>query len=116
MWLAVGIIGLVFHDVFVWTTHAAYDSIFPALGPGPMHSIVKWTIAGLLILPQSVLLGATFPLMTAGALRRSTAHPGRTISLLYFANSVGASAGVLLAASCSSRWRGFREPSPLRRR
>ena len=95
--LAVGIIGLVFHDVFVWATHAAYDSIFPALGPGPMHTIVKWTIAGLLILPQSVLLGATFPLMTAGALRRSTAHPGRTISLLYFANSVGASAGVLLA-------------------
>ncbi len=95
--LAVGIIGLVFHDVFVWVTQAAYDSIFPALGPGPMHTIVKWTIAGLLILPQSVLLGATFPLMTAGALRRSQANPGRTISLLYFANSVGASAGVLLA-------------------
>src|SRR5450755_3144713 len=29
--LAVGIIGLVFHDVFVWSTHVAYDSIFPAL-------------------------------------------------------------------------------------
>ncbi|MDQ2668240.1 MAG: fused MFS/spermidine synthase, partial [Gemmatimonadota bacterium] len=95
--LAVGVIGLVFHDVFVWSTHAAYDAIFPALGPGPMHTLVKWTIAALFILPQSVLLGATFPLMTAGALRRSTAHPGRTISLLYFANSVGASAGVLLA-------------------
>ncbi len=95
--LAVGVIGLVFHDVFLWATHAAYDSIFPALGPGPMHTVIKWSIAALLILPQSVLLGATFPLMTAGALRRSTAHPGRTIALLYFANSVGASAGVLLA-------------------
>ena len=95
--LAVGIIGLVFHDAFVWTTHAAYDSLFPALGPGPMHTLVKWLIAALLILPQSVLLGATFPLMTAGALRRGSAHAGRTISLLYFANSLGASAGVLFA-------------------
>ena len=95
--LAVGLIGLVFHDVFIWATHAAYDSLFPALGPGPMHTLVKWLIAALLILPQSVLLGATFPLMTAGALRRASAHAGRTISLLYFANSLGAAAGVLLA-------------------
>ena len=95
--LAVGVIGLVFHDVFLWATHAAYDSIFPALGPGPMHTVLKWTIAAVLILPQSILLGATFPLMTVGALRRAPVHPGRTISLLYFANSVGASAGVLLA-------------------
>lgn len=95
--LAVGVIGLLFHDLFLWATHAAYDSIFPALGSGPMHTGVKWSIAALLILPQSVLLGATFPLMTAGALRRTAANPGRTIALLYFANSVGASAGVLLA-------------------
>ena len=95
--LAVGIIGLVFHDVFLWATHAAYDSLFPALGPGAMHTPVKWLIAALLILPQSVLLGATFPLMTAGALRLAPARPGRTISLLYFANSLGAAAGVLLA-------------------
>src|SRR5215210_6438889 len=32
--LAVGVIGFFFHDLFVWTTHLAYDSIFPALGPG----------------------------------------------------------------------------------
>ncbi len=95
--LAVGVIGLLFHDVFVWSTHVAYESLFPLLGPGAMHSMAKWTIAALLILPQSVLLGATFPLMTAGALRRMSHHAGRTISLLYFANSLGAAAGVLLA-------------------
>jgi spermidine synthase len=95
--LAVGLIGLVFHDAFVWTTHAAYDSLFPALGPGGMHTVAKWGIAALLILPQSILLGATFPLMTAGALRRLPARAGRTISLLYFANSLGAAAGVLVA-------------------
>ena len=95
--LAVGAIGLVFHDAFLWTTHAAYESLFPALGPGASHALAKWLIAALLILPQSILLGATFPLMSAGALRREQRHAGRTISLLYFANSLGAAAGVLLA-------------------
>ena len=95
--LAVGVIGFLFHDVFVWTTHVAYDSIFPALGPGVLHVIVKWGLAALLILPQSLLLGATFPLMTAGALRHAPQRSGQTIALLYFANSLGAAAGVLLA-------------------
>ena len=95
--LAVGLIGLVFHDVFLWATHAGYDTLFPALGPGMAHVAVKWTIAALLILPQSVLLGATFPLMAAGALRHTSERAGRTIALLYFANSLGAAAGVLVA-------------------
>jgi spermidine synthase len=95
--LATGLIGFVFHDVFRWTTHLAYDSIFPALGPGALHVIVKWSLAALLILPQSVLLGATFPLMSAGVIRRMPRESGSTISLLYFANSLGASGGVLLA-------------------
>ena len=95
--LAVGAIGLVFHDAFLWATHAAYDTLFPALGPGSLHTMAKWLIAALLILPQSILLGATFPLMTSGALRRAPERAGRTISLLYFANSLGAAGGVLLA-------------------
>ena len=95
--LAIGLIGVVFHDVFVQTTQVAYNSLFPALGPGAAHVVVKWVLAALLILPQSVLLGATFPLMTAGAIRRSPANPGRTVALLYFANSLGAAVGVLLA-------------------
>ena len=47
--LAVGLLGLVFHDVFVWTTSLAYATIFPALGPGVAHTIAKWLIAALLI-------------------------------------------------------------------
>jgi spermidine synthase len=105
--LAVGVVGLVFHDAFVWTTHLAYDALFPALGPGAMHSIVKWTIAAALILPQSVLLGCTFPLMTAGALRLLPERAGRTIALLYFANSLGAAVGVLLAGFALIEWVGL---------
>ena len=95
--LAVGVFGLLFHGAFVWITGHAYDALFPALGPGVLHVVAKWAIAALLILPQSVLLGATFPLMAAGALRRVPERAGHTIALLYFANSLGAAAGVLVA-------------------
>lgn len=102
--LVVGLLGLVFHDVFGAVSAFAYDSIFPVLAGGPMLVVVKWTIAALLILPQSVLLGATFPLMSAGLIRRlgrdhkdPAAASGRVIGVLYFANSIGAAAGVLVA-------------------
>ena len=95
--VVVGVLAIVFHDVFEATTAFSYDRIFPAI-EGMMLLAVKWTIASLLILPQSVLLGATFPLMSAGVIRlASDARPGRTLSLLYFANSLGAAAGVLVA-------------------
>ena len=96
--LAIGILGFVFHDIFVATTNGAYDHLFPSLAGSP-HAvvIVKWTIASLLILPQSILLGATFPLMSAGVLRLVPRRPGRTLAQLYFANSLGGAFGVLVA-------------------
>jgi predicted membrane-bound spermidine synthase len=95
--LVVAVIGVVFHAVFQWTTDVAYDALFPRLPAGGVVLVAKWLLAALLILPQSVLLGATFPLMSAGAIRRAPGQPGRTLSLLYFANSLGAAGGVLLA-------------------
>ena len=100
---AVGAIGIVFHPIFTWVTSLAYDQLFPALASGgdagsAMVLVVKWLLAALLILPQSILLGATFPLMSAGALRLAAERPaGRVIASLYFANSVGAATGVLAA-------------------
>ena len=95
--LVVGIIGVAFHDVFQFASAFAYDTLFPALPAGAAVIVAKWVLAALLILPQSVLLGATFPLMSAGVLRRASKMPGRVLSLLYFANSLGAAVGVLLA-------------------
>ena len=94
---AVGCIGLVFHDVYVWSTGLAYGSLYPALAGSAALAPVKWALAGALILPQSILLGATFPLMSAGVLRLNPSRPGRSLALLYFANSLGAAAGVLVA-------------------
>ncbi|MEP7065193.1 MAG: fused MFS/spermidine synthase [Gemmatimonadota bacterium] len=96
--LAIGMIGYVFHDIFVATTNGAYDHLFPSLAGSPNTVIIlKWTIAALLILPQSILLGATFPLMSAGVLRIVPRRPGSVLAQLYFANSIGGAAGVLIA-------------------
>ncbi len=96
--LAVGVFGLAFHPAFVRITEFAYDSIFPRMAGGAAAvTIVKWTLAAALILPQSVLLGMTFPLMSAAVLRIARAWPGRVLSLLYFANSIGGAVGVLVA-------------------
>src|SRR5450432_587151 len=96
--LAIGIIGFAFHDIFVAVTNASYDHIFPSLAGSPhIVVVVKWIIAALLILPQSILLGATFPLMSAGVLRIVPRHPGKVLAELYFANSLGGAVGVLLA-------------------
>jgi predicted membrane-bound spermidine synthase len=96
--LAAGLIGLVFHNVYTATTGFALDVVFPALNESPrLLLIAKWTIGAALILPQSLLLGATFPLMSAGVVRHLRNKPGRIIAALYFANSIGAAAGVLLS-------------------
>ena len=96
--LIVGALAIVFHDAFIAATNFAYSSIFPGFS-GFGLTAVKWTIAGLLILPQSVLLGATFPLMSSGVIRlaKSRMEPGRVLALLYFSNSFGAAVGVLIA-------------------
>lgn len=94
---AVGLVGLFFQEIYVVVTGWAYAAVFPAMAGSMMLVVTKWSLAALLILPQSILLGATFPLMTAGALRRIPREPGRTLSVLYFANSFGAAGGVLVA-------------------
>ena len=95
--LVAGIIGLLFHDAFQRVTAFAYEHVFPALGTGALEMTAKWAIAALLIVPQSLLLGATFPLMSAGVVRIAPERGGRSLALLYFTNSFGAAAGVLVA-------------------
>lgn len=98
---ATGVIGFAFHGVFGVVTSFCYDTLFPALPGGVTLTVAKWGIAALLILPQSVLLGTTFPLMSAGYLRASSPDghtgSGRVLANLYFANSLGAAVGVLVA-------------------
>lgn len=94
---AIGVLALVYHDVFVVATNTAYETIIPAIGsPGPV-TLFKWVLGALLILPQSTLLGMTFPLMCSGVIRRFPKNRGSTIALLYFTNSIGGAIGVLVS-------------------
>ncbi len=92
---AIGVLAFAFHPTFRATFGLTFDRILPALGSPVLSSAVLWTLGALLILPQSILLGATFPLMSAGVLRRFPGEPGASIAILYFSNSLGAALGVL---------------------
>src|SRR5256885_847096 len=55
-------------------------------------------LAAALLLPQSILLGMTFPLVSSAVLRLDSSNPGHEIASLYFLNSLGAVMGVLTSA------------------
>ncbi|MEZ5671910.1 MAG: hypothetical protein R3E08_05815 [Thiotrichaceae bacterium] len=93
----IGLLALAFHPIFTHVTDFAYIFVIPQLSSPDAITIFKWTLAALLILPQSILLGMTFPLMSAGIIRRFPNAPGHSIAILYFANSLGAAIGVLVS-------------------
>jgi spermidine synthase len=89
--------GLLFHPLYVTVTDLSYEVIFPAAGSAGLVGSLRWAIAGLLILPQAMILGATFPLMAASLVRTDAGNPGRGIARVYLLNTLGGAAGVLLA-------------------
>jgi predicted membrane-bound spermidine synthase len=91
----VGIAALLFHNVFTSTIEVFYNSILPSIGSPFAGATLKWLAASILIVPQSILLGMTFPIMSAGIIRRYPDAPGGSIAMLYFTNSIGAALGVL---------------------
>ncbi len=92
-----GVLGLGFHSIFGHVINYSYDVVFPSLESAALIHFYKWTVAASLILPQSLLLGMTFPLMSNAIIRLFPDSPGRYISILYFCNSIGAAAGVLIS-------------------
>ena len=91
----IGACALAFHPLFVAATDAAFDTVLPALGSEFAATWFKWSLGTALILPQSILLGMTFPLMSGGLIRRHPDAPGASLAMLYFTNSLGAAIGVL---------------------
>ena len=93
--LITGILALIFHNVYSGATSLALDSIIPSIGNASAIHAFKWALGALLILPQSILLGTTFPLISGGVIRRFPEGSGETLAMLYFTNSLGAALGVL---------------------
>jgi spermidine synthase len=103
----IGLCSLFFHGAYIGATEVAYLYVFPGAGSPLMVEVYKTLLAGLLILPQSILLGMTFPLMTVGLMRRVGATHGVTIATLYFVNSLGAAIGVLVSGFILLEWFGL---------
>jgi spermidine synthase len=91
----IGVCALAFHLLFTRAVDLSYSVIIPQLASPLAVDVFKWSLAAALILPQCILLGMTFPLMSAGLLRLFPDSPGRSLALLYFTNSIGAAIGVL---------------------
>ena len=94
---AIGVLAITFHPIFAGATGNFYDIAFAHRLDGASFVAIKWSLAALLILPQSILLGATFPLFAAAATRQTPLAAGRPIAVLYFANSIGGAVGVVTA-------------------
>ena len=96
-----GAFGLAFHPLYDVASSAAYASWLPALQSDSAAMTLQWSLAAALIVPQSMLLGMTFPSMSAAMVRsqsESESGGGRAFALLYASNSAGAVIGVLLSA------------------
>src|ERR1041384_7719759 len=65
----IGIAALGFHPAFVALTDWSYDTRLPTLAAAPLALAAKLAVCGLLIIVPCVLLGATFPLMSAALVR-----------------------------------------------
>ncbi len=105
--LTIGLCALAFHPLFTAFVDLAYDHVIPTLSSPGAVTAFKWSAGTLLILPQSVLLGMTFPLMTAGVIRLFPERPGATVAALYFSNSLGAAIGVLASGFLLIAWLGL---------
>src|SRR6266545_439576 len=94
---AIGVAALLFHEAYVLLTQASLDHVIPALGSPGAVEIFKYTLCAALIVPQTVLLGMTFPLLSGAVIRREPHASGHHLAMLYFTNSSGAAIGALAA-------------------
>ncbi len=69
-----------------------YRAAWKGLGPGPLLWAVQLALAGAALLPPTLLMGATLPVLSRFAAQGKF---GRELPLLYGANTLGASAGAL---------------------
>ena len=93
----IGVLGLLFHSTFLAAYDFSFATAIPALPSALWIHVYKWSLGSLIILPQSVLLGMTFPLISGGLIRRWPDRPGETLATLYFTNSLGAAVGVIVS-------------------
>lgn len=92
--LVIGIIAVLFHSLYVWFSDFLFATAIPAFPQA--GTSIKWLAAALILLPQTILLGATFPYICAALIRNRPEQSGSTLGTMYFLNSIGAALGALV--------------------
>ena len=105
--VCIGVFALVFHFLFAGLIDVSFALVIPGLGSPAAVDAYQWAITVLLLLPPSILLGTTFPLMSSAVIRRFPGREGRNLATLYFTNSLGAAAGALAASFVLIGWLGL---------
>lgn len=105
--IIIGVLGFLFHWIFTGVASFSYEWLIPKIGEPWAVNIARWILASLLILPQTILLGMTFPLMSGGLIRRFPGSDGHLLGGLYFTNSIGAAIGALAAVFVLLPWIGL---------
>ncbi|MFO1385790.1 MAG: fused MFS/spermidine synthase [Chitinivorax sp.] len=103
----IGIAAVLFHPMFVHLAPFVFERVLPGFASPAFAESVTWGVAAALILPQSILLGMTFPLMSTGLIRLAPNNTGETLAFLYFSNSIGAAIGVLASGFFLIEWVGL---------
>src|SRR4029077_12064749 len=98
-----------FHFLFTGLIELSFAHVVPGLYSPAAVDAYRWAIAALLLLPPSIVLGTTFPLMSGAIIRRFPGRDGGNLATLYFSNSLGAAAGALVAAFLLIGWLGLPE-------
>jgi spermidine synthase len=103
----IGLLALAFHEVYGVLAQTSLDRVIPALGSPLAVEVYKYSVCAALIVPQTVLLGMTFPLLSGAVVRGEPASSGHHLAMLYFTNSIGAAIGALAAAFWLLGWLGM---------
>ena len=77
------------------------ERVGPAFGDGLPIALLRLAVAAALLLPPTMAMGATFPILVR-------ACGGERIAILYGTNTLGAAAGALLGAFALQPWLGTR--------
>src|SRR5258708_13320852 len=86
---AIGAAALIFHESFVLLTQISLDHVIPALGSPSTVEIYKYSLCAVLIVPQTVLLGMTFPLLSGATIPRAPHASGHHLPIPSFTNPFG---------------------------
>ncbi len=93
----IGILAISFHPIFDEINYLLFDNLFSGCNKTAVD-LIKWSFAIILTLPPVLLMGATFPILVAAMELEFPKRKHQIVSHLYFLNSLGASAGVLLTS------------------